>query len=451
MKNSVKTIITGAVCAAIAITGIGAGSVLTSAKLAEKKSIGSEAAYSAALNDAGVTSEKASEIKIDFERENGKYVFEVEFDTDDKEYDYFVDAKNGDIISRKVENKSNIEITEKLTQTTVPSTTEKSDNNSVQTTEKATENNISANLLNLEEAKKSVLKDAGLKSSEVTFTKAKLDEDNHYDIEFYTSSKKYEYEISALTGKIIDKDIEYFSNTSSTTVSSSANSKITLDEAKKTALKDAGLNSSDVKFTKAKLDDGNHYDIEFYTSSKKYEYEINALTGKIIDKDIEYFSNTSSTTVSSSANSKITLDEAKKAALVDAGLNSSDVKFTKAKLDDGNHYDIEFYTSSKKYEYEISALTGKIIDKETENLKSSSTTTDKTSAESIISVDKAKEIALKKAGLKASDVRFIKAKLEFDDGIQVYQIEFISGSYEYEAEINARNGNIIDFSREIDD
>ena len=293
MKNSVKTIITGAVCAAIAITGIGAGSVLTSAKLAEKKSIGSEAAYSAALNDAGVTSEKASEIKIDFERENGKYVFEVEFDTDDKEYDYFVDAKNGDIISRKVENKSNIEITEKLTQTTVPSTTEKSDNNSVQTTEKATENNISANLLNLEEAKKSVLKDAGLKSSEVTFTKAKLDEDNHYDIEFYTSSKKYEYEISALTGKIIDK--------------------------------------------------------------------------------------------------------------------------------------------------------------ETENLKSSSTTTDKTSAESIISVDKAKEIALKKAGLKASDVRFIKAKLEFDDGIQVYQIEFISGSYEYEAEINARNGNIIDFSREIDD
>ena len=372
MKNSVKTIITGAVCAAIAITGIGAGSVLSSAKLAEKKSIGSEAAYSAALNDAGVASEKASEIKIDFERENGKYVFEVEFDTDDKEYDYFVDAKNGDIISRKVENKSNIEITEKLTQTTVPSTTEKSDNNSVQTTEKATENNNSANLLNLEEAKKSVLKDAGLKSSEVTFTKAKLDEDNHYDIEFYTSSKKYEYEISALTGKIIDKDIEYFSNTSSTTVSSSANSKITLDEAKKTALKDAGLNSSDVKFTKAKLDEDNHYDIEFYTSSKKYEYE-------------------------------------------------------------------------------ISALTGKIIDKETENLKSSSTTSDKTSAESIIGVDKAKEIALKKARLKASDVRFIKAKLEFDDGIQVYQIEFISGSYEYEAEINARNGNIIDLSREIDD
>ncbi|MGN1348342.1 MAG: PepSY domain-containing protein, partial [Acutalibacteraceae bacterium] len=128
MKNSVKTIITGAVCAAIAITGIGAGSVLTSAKLAEKKSIGSKAAYSAALNDAGVVSEKASEIKIDFERENGKYVFEVEFDADDKEYDYLVDAKNGEIISRKVENKdeSNFaNLTETPSQTTASSEAEK--------------------------------------------------------------------------------------------------------------------------------------------------------------------------------------------------------------------------------------------------------------------------------------------------------------------------------------
>ncbi|MGN1118049.1 MAG: PepSY domain-containing protein, partial [Acutalibacteraceae bacterium] len=114
-------------------------------------------------------------------------------------------------------------------------------------------------------------------------------------------------------------------------------------------------------------------------------------------------------------------------------------------------YDIEFHTSSKKYEYEISATTGKIIDKETENLKSSSTTSEKTSTETIISVDKAKEIALKKAGLKASDVRFVKAKLDIDDGIQVYEIEFISGSYEYEAEINAQSGIIIDFSKEIND
>ena len=63
------------------------------------------------------------------------------------------------------------------------------------------------------------------------------------------------------------------------------------DKAKSIALKDAGLSSSSVTFTKAKLDreDGVRvYEIEFFTSDKEYEYEINASSGKIRDKDVEF-------------------------------------------------------------------------------------------------------------------------------------------------------------------
>ncbi|MCD8368527.1 MAG: PepSY domain-containing protein, partial [Clostridiales bacterium] len=50
-----------------------------------------------------------------------------------------------------------------------------------------------------------------MSSSDATFTTAKQDKDDGvvvYDIEFYTSTKEYEYEINATTGAILDKDVE---------------------------------------------------------------------------------------------------------------------------------------------------------------------------------------------------------------------------------------------------
>ena len=66
---------------------------------------------------------------------------------------------------------------------------------------------------------------------------------------------------------------------------------ITLDEAKAIALKDAGLEESAVKFYNVKLtqDDGIEiYEIEFYYQGAEYEYEIDAETGAITDRDIDY-------------------------------------------------------------------------------------------------------------------------------------------------------------------
>lgn len=68
-----------------------------------------------------------------------------------------------------------------------------------------------------------------------------------------------------------------------------------------------------------------------------------------------------------------------------------------------------------------------------------------------IGVEKAKEIALKEAGLNEDEVVFEKAELDEDDGIWEYEIEFKHGRNEYEADIAATDGKILGWSAEIED
>ena len=48
----------------------------------------------------------------------------------------------------------------------------------------------------------------------------------------------------------------------------------------------------------------------------------------------------------------------------------------------------------------------------------------------------------------ASDVRYTKEKLDYEDGIAVYELEFYAGNAEYEYEINAETGAV--YSKDID-
>ena len=60
------------------------------------------------------------------------------------------------------------------------------------------------------------------------------------------------------------------------------------EKATKIALKDAGLKEADVKFTKQSPgeDDGKRiYEIEFTSDGSEYEYNIDAATGKILERD----------------------------------------------------------------------------------------------------------------------------------------------------------------------
>ena len=64
---------------------------------------------------------------------------------------------------------------------------------------------------------------------------------------------------------------------------------------------------------------------------------------------------------------------------------------------------------------------------------------------------KAKELALKHAGLSSKEVSFLQLKLDWDDGRAVYEVEFYAGSREYDYEINAVTGAVVDFDSDIED
>ena len=228
-------------------------------------------------------------------------------------------------------------------------------------------------------------------------------------------------------------------------------SQITLSQATDIALKDAGVKKSDAKITEAKAekyDRTPHYEIEFIANAKEYEYEIAMSNGKILKKEVE---NTSSSKPSADASNYISLDEAKEIALKEAKVSSENAKFIKAELDkDGRtaHYDIEFVSGKYKYEVEINAKTGKVTDYERERADKEDLSAPSEGNSEYISLDEAKEIALKRAKVSSENAKFIKAELDKDGRTAHYDIEFVSGKYKYEVEINAKTGKVTDYERE---
>lgn len=157
------------------------------------------------------------------------------------------------------------------------------------------------------------------------------------------------------------------------------------------------------------------------------------------------------------ATKKITADEAKRIALTHAKLAEKDVTFVKVELELENNnryeYDIDFYSGNVEYDYEIDAVSGAILsaDKDIENyvIPTQPSTAAANFQTSEISVERAKQIALSHAGVGSA--KFKKAKLDYENGVKVYDIEFKVGNLEYEYDINVSNGAIISSSVEIDD
>ena len=69
-------------------------------------------------------------------------------------------------------------------------------------------------------------------------------------------------------------------------------------------------------------------------------------------------------------------------------------------------------------------------------------------ANGAVTLEQAVNIALKDAGFTAADVNFTKKAQDTDDGVQKYEIEFTNGGYEYDYDINAATGQIIEKSKE---
>ena len=67
---------------------------------------------------------------------------------------------------------------------------------------------------------------------------------------------------------------------------------------------------------------------------------------------------------------------------------------------------------------------------------------------SVITAEQAQQAALAHAGLAASEVHFHETKLDADDGVLHYDVEFHRGAAEYEYEVRAADGKILSFETE---
>ena len=253
-----------------------------------------------ALKDAGLSEAEASALRARLEFDDGRFQYEVDFYSNGTEYEYLIQAKNGEIIARDIEGDRNRNNDMQDTGNQFAA----DENSSVQP-RKDVENQPAANGNStaqsqedsLDTAKAAALKDAGLSESDVTFKKTELDHSHGtqvYDIEFYTSDTKYDYEIDASNGTVLEKNIEQFqsrTNPTDSTINNSSNEYIGVDRAKEIALNHAQLNESDVQFAKANLendDGGAEYEIEFYSGSTEYDYTIDAVSGNIIEYGVDY-------------------------------------------------------------------------------------------------------------------------------------------------------------------
>ena len=184
----------------------------------------------------------------------------------------------------------------------------------------------------------------------------------------------------------------------------------------------------------------------------------------------------------------ITSAKAEAIALEHASVAQADVAhiFTEIDYDHGQKiYDVEFITNDlKEYDYEISAADGAILgfdydaerhfyDKEHDRHQhryGSGESSEKSYDDSreysrgyrrsddrsyknvyddaAISEDEAISTALEKAGLKRSELDFIKIELDHDDGRLLYEGEMVSGIWEYEFEVCAESGRLLDWDAE---
>lgn len=190
-------------------------------------------------------------------------------------------------------------------------------------------------------------------------------------------------------------------------------------------------------------------------------------------------------------------DRAKQIALENIGVSEPKATFTKVEIDSSGNsqepcYNLIFHTASTEYHMQVHALDGSVTHKEsqalipledrlsaqiqetaetqqspnaqqitgTESRNSQNSPTEchtqHTQQEQLLShhyigVSRAQEIALQHANISLHAADITSAHLDSDDGIILYEIEFVSHGTEYEYEIDAETGTIISFESESSD
>ena len=280
--------------------------------------------------DAGISPKSAPSYEAKLLKEDGIYVYKVVISSDDTKYKYTIAANNGEVISsesaRIAKNKktntsssdtTSVEENAANNSSNKANTLEKTGKNVISNAKskdkpnnKATDNQTTGSTAvndvaeNDKPAKgKSDIKNvADNINANNNMDDKKPDNKNSNDnIDGKKASGKKASGKKKRKKNVVgnnrhhtntDNDTNNTSTGKTSTVSEVAASRhyISMDMAKSITLKDAGFRPSFVTFEKAllKKDDGKvMYEIEFFTSTYEYEYEVDAYTGAILSKDVD--------------------------------------------------------------------------------------------------------------------------------------------------------------------
>jgi uncharacterized membrane protein YkoI len=166
-----------AIIVAVAVALTGFGFITAEPADAASKYIGKTKALKIALKHAGFSKSQVHDTDVDFDYEQGRYIYEVSFDKGSKEYNYDIHATTGKILKAPKKAK------------------------------KAKAKNITrAKALSI------ALKNAGATRSEVHDVDIEKDYEWGkwiYEVNFNKGYLEYDYDIAVKGGKILQKHIEY--------------------------------------------------------------------------------------------------------------------------------------------------------------------------------------------------------------------------------------------------
>lgn len=166
-----------------------------------------------------------------------------------------------------------------------------------------------------------------------------------------------------------------------------------------------------------------------------------------------------SQTGSTSDQAYIGQDAALKAACDHAGIATSDVQGLSTEFGwspKGMVYELDFCSGGTEYEYDINATDGSVVKYEQEPCdhtwhNSSTNTGNGTNTTSFIGESAATTAALSHAKVDQSAAQSLTVKLDEDDGVMYYEIEFCSNGVEYDYEVNATTGAVVKFEQDTCD
>lgn len=155
------------------------------------KDIGKDAALEAALQDAGVTKEEATRLKTSKDRDDGRMIYEIQFDANGTEYDYEIAAEDGKILTADTES--------------VASNTA-AQNGQQNNTQNNQSQSAGANVaVSQEQAMQTALERVpGATESDIRMELDNDDGQYKYEGDIIYNQREYEFEIDANTGVILE-------------------------------------------------------------------------------------------------------------------------------------------------------------------------------------------------------------------------------------------------------